>query len=99
MKNTLTLLALIAIGTINAQQEPTSVDSIQQLDPVFINSQVIFGSKYEAKNRTGSSFYISPKELEKYTQVFSNKHGFINKRRALICSSSQRCKSSLINAI
>ena len=67
MKKTLTLLALTAIGTINAQQGPTSVDSIQQLDPVFINSQVIFGSKYEAKNRTGSSFYLSPKELEKFS--------------------------------
>jgi len=73
MKKTLTLLALTAIGIINAQQGPTSVDSIQQLDPVFINSQVIFGSKYEAKNRTGSSFYLSPKELEKFSHSDINR--------------------------
>ena len=73
MKNTLTLLALIAIGSINAQQQTTSVDSIQQLDPVFINSQVIFGNKYEAKNRTGSSFYLSPKELEKFSHSDINR--------------------------
>ena len=73
MKKTLTLLALTAIVIINAQQGPTSVDSIQQLDPVFINSQVIFGSKYEAKNRTGSSFYLSPKELEKFSHSDINR--------------------------
>ena len=58
MKNTITALALTIIGSINAQEltKTASVDSIQKLEPVFINSQVIFGSKYEAKNRTGSSF-------------------------------------------
>ena len=61
MTNTITLLSLIAVGVLNAQEltKKQSTDSIQKLEPVFINSQVIFGSKYEAKNRTGSSFYLS----------------------------------------
>ncbi len=75
MKNTITSLALIVIGCLNAQEltKTTSVDSLQKLEPVFINSQVIFGSKYEAKNRTGSSFYISPKELEKFSHSDINR--------------------------
>ena len=58
---------LLGIGILNAQESTKSTDSIQKLEPVFINSQVIFGSKYEAKNRTGSSYYLSPEELEKFS--------------------------------
>ena len=75
MKHLIKLLSLISIGILNAQESKTTSlnDSIQSLDPVFINSQVIFGSKYEAKNRTGSSFYISPKELEKFSHSDINR--------------------------
>ena len=66
MKN-LFKLTLLGIGILNAQESTKATDSIQKLEPVFINSQVIFGSKYEAKNRTGSSFYLSPEELEKFS--------------------------------
>ena len=65
--NNLLKIALLGIGMLNAQESPKAMDSIQNLEPVFINSQVIFGSKYEAKNKTGSSFYISPEELEKFS--------------------------------
>jgi Fe(3+) dicitrate transport protein len=58
---------LLGIGILNAQESTKPTDSIQKLEPVFINSQVIFGSKYEAKNRTGSSYYLSPEELEKFS--------------------------------
>ena len=60
-------LILLGIGVLNAQESTKSTDSIQKLEPVFINYQVIFGSKYEAKNKTGSSFYLSPEELEKFS--------------------------------
>ena len=75
MKYTITLLSLIAVGVLNAQEltKKQSTDSIQKLEPVFINSQVIFGSKYEAKNRTGSSFYLSPEELEKFSHTDINR--------------------------
>lgn len=58
---------LLGIGILNAQEPTKPTDSIQKLEAVFINSQVIFGSKYEAKNRTGSSYYLSPGELEKFS--------------------------------
>ena len=75
MKNTIKLLSLISIGMLNAQESPkmSVIDTIQSLDPVFINSQVIFGSKYEAQNRTGSSFYLSPEELEKFSHSDINR--------------------------
>ena len=65
--NNLLKITLLGIGILNAQESTKPIDSIQNLEPVFINSQVIFGSKYEAKNRTGSSFYLSPEELEKFS--------------------------------
>jgi len=66
MKNLLKI-GLLIMGISNAQESTKPMDSIQNLEPVFINSQVIFGSKYEANNKTGSSFYISPEELEKFS--------------------------------
>ena len=66
MKNLLKI-TLFGIGLLNAQETTKKMDSIQKLEPVFINSQVIFGSKYEAKNRTGSSFYLSKEELQKFS--------------------------------
>ena len=71
--NSLLKITLVSIGILNAQETIKLTDSIQKLEPVFINSQVIFGSKYEAKNRTGSSFYISPKELEKFSHSDINR--------------------------
>ena len=71
MKNLLKI-TLLGIGILNAQESTKPTDSIQKLEPVFINSQVIFGSKYEAKNRTGSSYYLSPGELEKFSYRSSN---------------------------
>ncbi|QFZ56046.1 TonB-dependent receptor [Oceanihabitans sp. IOP_32] len=42
------------------------LDSIQKLDEVIIDANKILGNKYVAKHRTGSAFYLSPKELEKF---------------------------------
>ena len=67
MKYRILLLAIMSVGNVNAQQTKTEPnDSIQELDQVFISTKVIFGSKYEAENRSGSSYYLSPQELEKF---------------------------------
>ncbi len=74
MKAKITLLFLLILGVSNAQEtKKNQNDSIQKLDKVLINAQVIFGSKYEAKNRTGSSYYISPEELEKFNYTDINR--------------------------
>ena len=74
MKSTIKIITLFLVGILNSQESnQTAVDSVQKLDQVFINSQVIFGSKYEAKNRTGSSFYISTEDLERFSHTDINR--------------------------
>lgn len=52
-------------------QEENHKDSIGDIQEVIISSKQILGSKFGAKNRTGSAYYISPKEIQKmgYTDV------------------------------
>ncbi|WP_100615511.1 TonB-dependent receptor family protein [Confluentibacter citreus] len=78
MKKYLPLL-LISIGLSSlgfAQQttkKETQTDSIQNLDEVIISADVMLGNKYVAKNRTGSAYYISPEELEKFSYTDINR--------------------------
>ncbi len=68
-KSIIVLTALFTI-TISAQEKrkkAKSLDSIQQLDEVIISTAKIFGNKYVAKHRTGSAYYLSPKELQKFS--------------------------------
>jgi Fe(3+) dicitrate transport protein len=75
MKQIIILISLCFTSIIYAQNEEksqkTTLDTIQKLDEVRIKSNVIFGNKYVAKNRTGSAYYISPEELKKlgYTDI------------------------------
>ncbi|SHG40640.1 TonB-dependent receptor family protein [Winogradskyella jejuensis] len=76
MKLKLSLLLFSFCTILFAQENKNnekSKDSIQKLDEVIINSNVIFGSKYVAKNRTGSAYYISPEELKKYNYTDINR--------------------------
>ena len=67
MKYNFLLLILLPLVSLNAQESDQKLtDSLQKLDQVFINTKVIFGSKYVAQNRSGSAYYISPKELDKF---------------------------------
>ena len=68
------LLSLLFLGSLNAQESVAKKsDSIQKLEQVFISTKVIFGNKYEAENRSGSSYYVSPKELEKFSYTDINR--------------------------
>ena len=44
-----------------------------RLNEVVLESKVIFGSKFEAKNRTGSSYYISPQEIKRFSYTDVNR--------------------------
>lgn len=74
MNKKITLFALLFTSLVFSQEKvKKSTDSIQKLDQVLISTKVIFGNKYEAKNRTGSSYYISPEELAKFNYTDINR--------------------------
>ena len=63
-------VTLLFTGLLSAQQsekQQGALDSIQKLDEIIISTNVIFGNKYVAKHRTGSAYYLSSKELEKFS--------------------------------
>lgn len=68
-----TLLFTILINAQEKKKQEISLDSVQQLDQIIISSATIFGNKYVAKNRTGSAYYLSPKELQKFSFTDINK--------------------------
>jgi len=69
MKLTLTaifsLLSLVLFSQKDLKNLNNITDSIQKLDEVIIQSNVLFGNKLVAKNRTGSAHYIAPAEIKK----------------------------------
>ncbi|NNL82509.1 MAG: TonB-dependent receptor [Winogradskyella sp.] len=77
MRNLLyTLLLTLSTFSFAQKQESTNkknTDSIQKLDEVIISTNAIFGNKYVAKNRTGSSYYISAQELNKFNSTDINR--------------------------
>ena len=63
-------LGSISIGA-GAQVLPTDSlretrDSVRRLDEIVVYARQMLGSKLEARNRTGSAYYLSPKELAKF---------------------------------
>lgn len=41
-------------------------DSVHRITEVVVQSNQMLGSKFEARNRTGSAYYISPEEIKKF---------------------------------
>ncbi|WP_185782846.1 TonB-dependent receptor family protein [Croceivirga lutea] len=70
MKCFLTSLSLILFANSFAQDQQS--DSIKLME-VVISAKKIFGSKFAAENRTGSSYYISPEEIKKFNYTDVNR--------------------------
>ena len=66
------LLSVLTLALQAQQQEPSSMDSIH-LNEVTLKANSILGSKFEAKNRTGSAYYISPQEIKKFNYTDINR--------------------------
>jgi len=64
------LFSVFAVKSF-AQAVEQQKDSVQNLDEVVVSAQQILGSKFQARNRTGSAYYISPQEIQKmgYTDI------------------------------
>ncbi|NNC60853.1 MAG: TonB-dependent receptor [Eudoraea sp.] len=69
--------ALLFTASIFAQTNDSlqgvKASSLIRLDEVVLSANVILGSKYQAKNRTGSAYYISPQELETFNYTDINR--------------------------
>lgn len=67
------LLLSLTFSGLSAQVEQDTIkkDSVQSIEEIVISSKQILGSKFNAQNRTGSAYYISPKEIQKmgYTDI------------------------------
>lgn len=65
------ILFSLGYSAIYSQEQQVKSDSIYQLQEVVVSSQQIPGSKFKARNRTGSAYYISPEEIRKlgYTDI------------------------------
>lgn len=72
---TLPTILLFVIGFLTYAQENDSVPTLPtvNLNEVVLEAKVIFGSKFEARNRTGSSYYISPQEITKFNYTDVNR--------------------------
>ncbi|MDC6405110.1 MULTISPECIES: TonB-dependent receptor family protein [Maribacter] len=74
MKKCIAIPILLLSIFLKGQQptQTTTMDSIH-LNEVTLKANAILGSKFEAKNRTGSAFYISPKEIKKFNYTDINR--------------------------
>ena len=65
----LATLALASFTSTQAQETTKSnamTDSTHRIREVVVRSNQMLGSKFEARNRTGSAYYLSPTELAKF---------------------------------
>ena len=71
MRQGFILIVMLFCVSLSAQENDkknnTTLDSLQKLDEVILRTNVIFGNKYVAQNRTGSAYFLSPKELQKFS--------------------------------
>ncbi|MCL9808835.1 TonB-dependent receptor family protein [Flavobacterium luminosum] len=72
MRPTLLFSCLIVFSfNTNAQQKQK--DTTKTLNEVIISANSLLGSKFEAKNRTGSATFITPQELKKFGHTDINR--------------------------
>ena len=69
----LVVVSLSACSSLAYAQERSQLDSltdgqdsVHRMEQVVVHARQMLGSKFEARNRTGSAYYLSPKELAKF---------------------------------
>ncbi len=61
----------LSAQTSVARESVADSTSVRRLDEVVVSAKQILGSKFQARNRTGSAYYVSPLEIQKmgYTDI------------------------------
>ena len=71
--STILIAILLISNSFIYSQDSIPLGKPVRLNEVVLESKVIFGSKFEAKNRTGSSYYISPQEIKRFSYTDVNR--------------------------
>jgi len=71
--STILIAILFFSNNILYGQDSIPLGKPVRLNEVVLEAKVIFGSKFEAKNRTGSSYYISPQEIKRFNYTDVNR--------------------------
>lgn len=77
MKKIGCIIGLLFLSNLNVkaqnQEQQDSIRQTIQLKEVVLSANSILGSKFQAKNRTGSAYYISPQEIKKFNYTDINR--------------------------
>ncbi|MFT7386504.1 MAG: Fe(3+) dicitrate transport protein, partial [Nonlabens sp.] len=73
MKNILSLVVIVASIQLLQAQNEQSADSVENLKVIHLKPNSLIGSKFEALNRTGSSYYMSQTDLTKFNYTDVNR--------------------------
>lgn len=67
MRLSIVLCCMCVMGTYAQDQfDALENDSIRKLDEVVVKADVVLGSKFKAKNKAGSSYFVSQEELKNF---------------------------------
>ncbi len=67
------LFSVISFSQQSVNPQYTSDSTLVLLDEVVLSANTILGSKFQARNRTGAAYYVSPKELKKFDYTDINR--------------------------
>ena len=77
MRVQLLILLVLAASFTNVKAQNSITyhrdSTLVRLDEVVLQANEILGSKFQARNRTGAAYYISPKELKKFDYTDINR--------------------------
>ena len=67
------LYCITGLAQTNPQQKDSTLQQTEQLKEVVVTGNVLLGSKFEARNKTGSATYISKEDLKKFSYTNINR--------------------------
>ena len=67
------LFYVTGLAQVNPQQTDSTTQQTELLKEVLVNGSALLGSKFQARNKTGSATYISKKDLKKFSYTNINR--------------------------
>ena len=67
------LFYITGLAQTDPQQRDSTTQQIELLKEVIVMGNALFGSKFQAQNKTGSASYISKEDLKKFSYTNINR--------------------------